>query len=353
MPESGEPRTVLGPTPNARAVALARLGKVSGESDRVEDSDWVDVHFNPASLQLQLSNELKDQPNQERKQYVAKTSAKLSMDLPFDTTDTGVDVTQTTQRLQAFIAPPLPEGDRARQPVPPPLVMFEWGTLRFKGVVESYKETIDFFSADGVPLRAAVNLTLTRQDQVFDPASDRDPADVGTQNDPGAFDLPATNAGEAANQGGNPTASREIASTNGQESLRFGNGSTLTVGSTSIQLKPAAAFSSGAELSLGAAFDANVGGAFGIEAGLELSASATAGVAGQARLAATEGAFASLRTAQPKSSRLDTTRLAPQGGHRNLSTGVGAQFQAGGQASATGAAGLQTDVGIKAKLKFD
>ena len=70
-----EPSTFPASTPNAPPIALARIGKVTGEGDRVDDSDWVDVHFNPASLQLQVSNELKDQPNLERKQYVAKTSA--------------------------------------------------------------------------------------------------------------------------------------------------------------------------------------------------------------------------------------------------------------------------------------
>ena len=90
------------------------------------------------------------------------------MELQFDTTDDGADVTQTTRKLQAFIAPPSPPGQPADRQVPPPLVLFEWGRIKFKGIAESYKETIDFFSASGVPLRASVNLTLSRQDKVFD-----------------------------------------------------------------------------------------------------------------------------------------------------------------------------------------
>ncbi len=37
--------------------------------------------------------------------------------------------------------------------------------------MESFKETIDFFSADGIPLRALVSIGLARQDNVFDAGS--------------------------------------------------------------------------------------------------------------------------------------------------------------------------------------
>ncbi len=43
----------------------------------------------------------------------------------------------------------------------------------FKGVVEQYKDTIDFFAASGVPLRASINLTLASQDVEFVSAKKR------------------------------------------------------------------------------------------------------------------------------------------------------------------------------------
>src|SRR5512139_1225572 len=102
-----EPKRIDGPTDLSPTIALARIGVVTDEQENV--SDWVDVHFNPASLQLQLSNELKgDNKNNERKQYIAKTTAKLTMDLQFDTTDTGNNVLDTTRKLQSFVAPPKP-----------------------------------------------------------------------------------------------------------------------------------------------------------------------------------------------------------------------------------------------------
>ena len=40
--------------------------------------------------------------------------------------------------------------------------MFLWGTFQFMGLVDSYNETLEFFSASGVPLRSAVSISLTQ-----------------------------------------------------------------------------------------------------------------------------------------------------------------------------------------------
>ena len=353
---SQDANTVSDSTPDAPTIALARLGKVSGAGDQVNDADWVDVHFNPSTLQLQVSNELKDQPNLERKQYIAKTSAKLTMDIQFDTTDSGMDVTQTTRKVQAFIAPPLPEDQQARRQVPPPLVLFEWGTLAFKGIVESYKETIDFFSSDGVPLRANVNLTLSRLDQVFDPAGESNPADDGQSSEGTLFDLPPTSASQAADETKEPGSSRAIAVANGLESLRFGDGSGVTVGS-GVTLKAAAAFSAGggAGVSLDAGMSSGIGlgETTGATAGVDVDVGV--GIAAQAGLSATEGAFASLQSSKPlpTSFRVNPEDILPVSYGAGFATEAGAKFQLGGQAAISGSVGLTADVGTRTKLSFD
>jgi hypothetical protein len=336
------PKTISGPTPDSPSIAIARLGVVSGQNDQV--SDWVDVQFNPASLQQQVSNELKDTRNNERKQYIAKSNAKLTMELQFDTTDNGDDVTQTTRKLQAFIAPPVPAGQQARRQEPPPVVLFEWGRVKFKGIAETYKETIDFFSASGVPLRALVNLTLSRQDQVFDDAGGGGPERVGGAGDTSPFDAPAASAADVANAAQAPAAARDVAAANGQESLRFGSGASLTVGG-SVELKPPAAFAAGGGLSVGVAAGASIGGG--------------AGVSAIARLPATEGAFAALRVPPPSTAaaRLNPARLQPDVRSATLSTDRNASFQVGGKATLEGAAGLRADVGARpsagGRLTFD
>ncbi|MGH7955541.1 MAG: hypothetical protein ACREH8_00845 [Opitutaceae bacterium] len=349
--------TKLSPTPRSTPVALARLAVVNGEGDRTGES--ITVHFNPATLQLQVSNELKDTANNERKQYIAKTSAKLTMDLPFDTTDTGTDVTLTTRKLQSFLAPPLPEGDEARQQVPPPLVLFEWGTLRFKGIAENYRETIDFFSASGVPLRASVSMTLSRQDQVFDNASGGAGATPPGAASPGTFNLdtPAGGAADAASTLDAPGAARGIAVLNGQENLRFGAGGSLSI-SGSVSLKASAAFSAGgagAGIGLGGGASVGAGLSIGGGASVGAGASAGAGMSATARLSAAEGAFAGLRVSAsgPGTVKLDPKKLLPRIASANHVTGAGAAFQAGGKATLSGAGGLRADVGSSGKLNFD
>lgn len=349
------------PTANAPSVALARLAVVTGANDQTGEA--ITVHFNPASLQLQLSNELKDTKNNERKQYIAKTSAKLTMDLPFDTTDTGEDVTQATRKLQAFLVPAMPPGEAARQQVPPPLVLFEWGTLRFKGIAENYRETIDFFSAAGVPLRASVNLTLSRQDQVFDQSSGGGAPPGGGAADPDSFNLdtPAGGAAGVAGSLGAPGAARALAAANGQESLRFGAGASLSV-SGGVTLKAAAAFSAGggggAGLSLGGGAGLGIsGGAGGGIGGAGVSAGlgvAGAGLSSTARLSASEGAFSGLRVSVGRpAAKLDPKKLLPRNESAARATDRNARFQVGGKAAFTGASGLRADVGAGGGLNFD
>jgi hypothetical protein len=344
------PKTTAGPTPDSPSIALARLGAVTGRNDEV--SEWVDVQFNPASLQLQVSNELKDTKNNERKQYIAKSNAKLTMELQFDTTDTGDDVTQTTRKLQAFIAPPLAPGEEARREVPPPVVMFEWGRLRFKGIAESYRETLDYFSANGVPLRGLVNLTLSQQDKVFDDAPSDAPQTAGSVNDNLAVDTPAASAADIANAAQSPAAARGIAAANGLDTLRFGAGAALTV-SASVTLKPPSPFAAGGSAGTGIGGGIGIGAGVAIAGGVGLSASggvnaaASVGVSGLSRLSASEGAFAGLRatTSGVSTARVNTARLLPAPRAASLSTDRNATFQVGGKATIQGSAGMRADVG--------
>ena len=353
-------------------VVPATLAAVTGEGDQIDPSSVVVVHFNPASLQLTISNELKDTKNNERKQYIAKSSAKLAMDLVFDTTETGADVMQTTRKLQAFLAPPPPPGQSPPKETPPPLVLFEWGTLRFKGIAENYRETIDYFSPGGVPLRSSVNLTLSRQDKVFDDApggaaGSTPPAGAAPGNS--AISGAASPAAAAAGAGA-AGAARGIAAANGEESLRFSSG-PLSV-TASVQLKPAAAFSAGGGagagaglsggMSLGAGLSAGAGLSLGVDgsagAGLSLSGSigggGSAGISGLASLSASEGAFAGLSgsAAGPSTASLDPSRLLPAVPGARLSVDATAGFNAGGQSGSSSPAGLRADVGVTTPLKL-
>jgi hypothetical protein len=187
----------------------------------------IEVHFNPATLQYAITNTLQQQ-GESVQQYVSQSTGKLTMDLVFDTTGDGQDVRNHTTRIAKLMEP----DDRI-----PPVVRFDWGAYAFQGMVESYRETIDFFSPNGVPLRAGINLTLASQEEVFAGGSERRTGVGGSlRPDPVELNLPPEMAGktrgsasDVAMRMGAPGESRAIAEANGLESLRFAGAGPLTV----------------------------------------------------------------------------------------------------------------------------
>lgn len=309
------------------------------------------VHFNPTSLQISISNTLEDKgQGKEKKQYVTKSSAKLSMDLIYDSTHDGTDVRLQTGKIAKLMEPAKREGDNA---APPSVVLFEWGSFKFQGLVESYKETIDFFAPTGVPLRASINLTLANQDKVFESLSQGS----DKKFEPLVQNLAASSESltDLATQAGNPNAARAIATNNGLESIRFPAGAIAL--SAEIQLSPAAAFASG-QAGLSAGFGAGISAGIGVDFGASFGVSGGGNLAigGQASagIAASEGAFAGLRIAARASGppvRLDPTLLRAANASLNRSTGNNASFQVGGQAELESSGGLRADVGATASLQ--
>ena len=382
-------------TPAPAGVWLAAFKTTDGEP-----AANFPVHFNPASLQYTVSNKEQGQGSK-KKQHVSETSAQLSMDLVFDTTDTGRDVRVDTGEIVKLLSPD------AKAKKAPRMVEFSWGTYSFTGVIEQYKETLDFFSADGVPLRASVSLTLSSKELTFaDP--DRAGASVDGDVTPDTVDVaepagggPQNSPASIANALGAPRAARAIAAANGAASLRFGveGGLTVSAGagisasaevglglgagigasagasaslhagvsagaaasiSGGVTLMPAAAFSVGA--SAGAGIGIGAGGGFGISAGggigvsagagagLGFGVSAGGGIGVSAGGAVAGGAFGGLRAGAAVSVAIPSPRPLIETAS-GVSVGAGVQFGPGGRAlSAPSGASLSVDVGANAEL---
>jgi len=362
------------PIPATQKALLKSLGS---------DGTEVEVHFNPASMVYTIENSTKQQSGDpKRRQFAAQFSGKLTMDLQFDTTDTGEDVRQTTNKVAMFMQASSGSGTNptSGNAQAQPVVSFEWGSYEFKGTLESFKETIDFFSADGVPLRALVSIGLARQDQVFD-----ENANFSSSNVSGSL-LPTggnSDVTSLATMGGDPTAARQLGADNGLDSLRFTGGASLNVGggaSAGIQLNAAASFSASASVSAGAGL--SIGGGIGVSggasaglsigagaspsAGVGISFGASAGVASSASLQisagvgggalfggrasagvpATAGAFAGLETGRAtvsSTARLNPLRMLPATVSADVSTGPSASFSLGGAANS--GPGFTSDVG--------
>ena len=148
-----------------------KLIPVSGENDDPDMKNAVDVQFNPVSLKVNLSNTLKASErdgSSSAAQFVDKSSSTLSLELVFDTTradndagddfSEGSDVRDLTRRVaETFIKPEPTDDDKMKAPK---RCLFQWGSFEFIGMVESYDETLEYFSPEGRPLRARLSLKL-------------------------------------------------------------------------------------------------------------------------------------------------------------------------------------------------
>jgi Contractile injection system tube protein len=320
----------------------------------------IDVQFNPVSLQYSASNTLtEDSSDKKKKQWLTKVTGKLTMELVFDNTDDGQDVRVKTKKIAYLMAPPADEQDSADKKQVAIIVLFEWGKYTFKGMMESYSETLDYFAPEGVPLRATVSVGLVEQPVTFTPGS----AEVSGALTPDAVDVPngaGNHATALATLGGDPNGGRALAGLNGQATMRFSAGSSMTV-SGSIPLGPPAGFTSG-----GASIGIGAGAGFGIgaSAGIGMGASAGAGVASGATVgtsfggsasggvSASEGAFAGLHAGvRVNSLPLNINRFLQVSDSASISTDSSATFQVGGQAISQESAGLRADVGSSADLR--
>ncbi len=321
--------------------------KVEGSSEEIE------VHFNPESLQYSITNNLQNQGSgNSTKQYVSDSTGKLSMALVFDTTGSGEDVRRHTLKIAKLMEPAGSGNEKT-----PPVVNFEWGSYKFKGMVDTYKETLDYFSANGVPLRASVNLSMSSQDDVFEGGAGG--ANAGT-GDAAGTPNPAVPANpvqgkgltDVATKAGAPGAAKNLAASNGVENMRFPGDSPIEI-DASVALKGPAAFASaGAGISIGGGLD------LGVDAGVGLAAGAAVGSSLSAGVSAGAGAFAGLQ-ASAASGASNTLKLDKFIG-TDVAGGVGidaGSIGLGGSAGLQGSASLKAEVGaageLKAKIQFD
>ena len=201
------------------------------------------------------------------------------MDLIFDTTYNGDDVRDYTNVVASFMQPPgsstqnvdtsAPATNPGSPPKSQPVVAFEWGVYLFKGVMESFRETIDFFSAEGVPLRSVVSIGLARQDEVLT----KDPSGVSAPVQGSLIPTPSGGSVQKMSDlGGDSGAARQLASDNNLDSLRFTGGASLQV-NAGVQLNAAAGFSVGASAAggLGLSLGGGAGTGSSVGAGIGIS----------------------------------------------------------------------------------
>ena len=264
----------------------AKLIPVSGANDQPEMDAAVDVQFNPATLKVSLSNTLRENPrggNSRSAQYVDKSSSSLAVELIFDTTHVdsqaeaiyreraqaegrdrqaiapGSDVRLLTKPIAETFCKPVESGE---QMLAPKRCLFQWGAFEFLGLVDSFDETLDFFSPEGRPLRATVALKLSEARYQFrnrdvDQAERETPTltPTGGGDDPAGGDGPGQDAGPLqGGAAGKPQDWRDTALYNGIENPRMPSASVLATPGVSM----------GASLGVGAGIGGGVSAGVGV-----------------------------------------------------------------------------------------
>jgi contractile injection system tube protein len=163
--------------PDVMKIAKAELRELDASfTQEINKDKWVTVQFNPETLKVNFSNNIVkpagggDQTGTPSLQYVGEGSTSLSVQLWFDLTvplaageQAVSDVRQYTEKVVYFITPTQKQMAGNTTGYIPPAVRFLWGSFQFDGVMDSLNESLEFFSNEGIPLRASISISLSQQ----------------------------------------------------------------------------------------------------------------------------------------------------------------------------------------------
>jgi len=156
----------------------ARFVELGADFKAKANGKVVEVQFNPETLKVSFANQIDqggkteeksknkagDQSNKAGQQFVGAGTTKFSLQLWFDVNalqkegQNVADVRDLTKEIAYFITPQK-EGEKFI----PPAVQFLWGSFHFDGLMDSVEESLEFFSNEGVPLRASMSISMSQQ----------------------------------------------------------------------------------------------------------------------------------------------------------------------------------------------
>ncbi len=146
-------------------MASGELTKASLTNLDKSGAQPIEFMFNPTQYSISKSNSWSAQPvvgsNVPRQEFTSGGAVSLSLELFFDTFESGEDVRDYTNKvfeLTLISSGPKPQGEDVGRP---PIVMFSWGkNFNFPAVIKSVSIQFIMFLPDGTPVRAKMSLTL-------------------------------------------------------------------------------------------------------------------------------------------------------------------------------------------------
>lgn len=316
--------------------------------------------FNPSTLRTTYTNQFGDDPPNG---HARVTTAKLDVELIFDTTDTGVSVYQQLFALEELTRSKA-QKDKDKPDGKVPVVEFWWAIKIFQGVIESLTHTIDYWSYDGVPLRATVQLSLKETNHSLTEHDKRtasrksNEVSINNQADNvAAIEPPSGPKGttDVATKAGNSSAGRTIAAQNGLESMRGGaNASASASANASASASASATASASASASVVGALSVSASAKLGAAASFKMSGGISAGAGAGASLGFGLGASAgaSASAGIGAAAGIGLSGGAAIGGGAGIGIGggvsIGASAGAGFSAGASAGAGVSFGAGASA-----
>jgi hypothetical protein len=120
-----------------------------------DTNEEIEVLFNPKEYIIEKKTPWKEHEIQgldsPAVEFTLGERKRLSMELFFDTSEDKSDVRQYTDKIENLM---MVNADEHR----PPLLLFSWGKLKFKCVLEDLVQRFTMFMSDGTPIRAIIKV---------------------------------------------------------------------------------------------------------------------------------------------------------------------------------------------------
>ncbi len=160
-------------------MANLKKGKLSICDEKGRESDSISFTFNPSSYRITSTPHYHDvrhlSQDQEKKEFLGGVSRTMSVTLIFDSfsdeelfpSASAKKITNVTEGVENQLRPITDKVKKlemaahvAGEQHKPPLVVFSWGNLNFRGIISDLSVEYTMFSMEGKPIRATVQMTM-------------------------------------------------------------------------------------------------------------------------------------------------------------------------------------------------